>query len=292
MTFIMYIPGIRNILPDSWYVKCQYRYRMGKKLNLKDPKEFSEKIQWLKLYYHKPEYKIMSDKYAAKTWIVDRLKEEFSEAEKYIPKTYGCWGSFDEIDFTKLPDKFVLKMNHDSGTVLLVTDKKEFDIIKAKKHLETAMKKKYYWLAREWCYKNITPCIFAEEYLGENLTDYKFHCFDKARFVQVISDRHINKKNNMYTLPEWVFEPTNIDASGGFKVGPDIFPRPEKLDEMIRICERLSSDVPYLRVDLYYINNNIYIGELTAYPAAGYIASFPDRSTEFGGWINLPKDKK
>ena len=146
-----------RIVPDDLYLKIFFRVRTGKKLDIKNPKTFNEKLQWLKLYNRKKEYTLMSDKYAVRSWIENRLSAFGLQTGKYLPSLYGVYKEFDEIDFAKLPDSFVLKTNHDSGTVILVKNKSELDIRAARKLLTRNLKRNYYWYGREWGYKNISP---------------------------------------------------------------------------------------------------------------------------------------
>ncbi|MDR1379495.1 MAG: hypothetical protein LBJ36_10655 [Synergistaceae bacterium] len=265
---------------------------MGKKLDLKHPKTliFNEKIQWLKLYNRKPEYTQMADKCAARKWICRELSERgYEYPDSFLPAVYGKWDCFDAIDFSNLPDSFVLKTNHDSGTVVLVPDKSKFDAKAARKKLTKSLAINYYKHGREYVYRDIKPCVFAEEYLGYNINDYKFFCFDgKVRAIEVDFDRLIEHKRNVYTS-DWNFVPLQIR----YPNDPNhIIPRPEVLSEMIKIAEILSQGLPFLRVDLYNVLGRIYIGELTFYPASGCSLFYPDSYNEiFGGWIKLPDTK-
>jgi hypothetical protein len=273
-------------LSDEEYIRRQYRYVTGKTLNLTNPRTFNEKLQWLKLYNRKPEQTIMADKYAAREWITDRLcSEGYDKPENYLPKLYGKYASFDEIDFDALPDRFVLKTNHDSGGVVLVADKSKMDKAAARDKLTRSLNRNYYWMGREWPYKDIKPCIIAEEHLGDNISDYKFFCFNgQLRYIQVIFDRFIQHKMNFYT-PEWKY----IPLEGEYPTFPNItVDKPEKLSELIKISEILSKDIPFLRVDFYYIRNEIIIGELTLTPTNGHAHFNPESYGEmFGDWIEL-----
>jgi hypothetical protein len=268
----------------------RFRLRTWKKLDLKHPKTFNEKIQWLKLYDRKPEYTQMADKYAAREWICRKLSEKgYENPGRFLPAVYGKWDRFDEIDFSSLPSSFVLKTNHDSGTVILVHDKLKFDAEAARKRLTKRLAINYYKYGREYPYKDIKPCIFAEEYLGDNIDDYKFFCFDgEVRVIQVDFDRFLKHRRNIYT-PEWKFMPLQIL----YPNDPNhIISRPEDLTEMIKFAEILSCGLPHLRVDLYNVFGRIYIGELTFYHESGYAPFRPDSYNEtFGEWITLPETK-
>jgi hypothetical protein len=272
-------------LPDPLYLRLRFRLRTGKKLDLKCPKTFNEKIQWLKLYNRRPEYTQMADKYAARMWICRRLREKgYENPEVFLPVLYGKWSCFDEIDFSNLPNSFVLKTNHDSGTVILVPDKSKLDAEAARKKLTKRLAVNYYKHGREYPYRGIKPCIIAEEYLGDNINGYKFFCFGReVRAINVYFDQF--SRCNYYT-PNWQLLPLRTLYPNDPSI---IIPRPENLAEMIKIAEILSYGIPHLRVDFYNVFGRIYIGELTFYHGSGYTPFYPDFYNEtFGEWIKLP----
>ena len=191
------------IIPDKIYVKEMYRAWMGKDLNLKDPKSFTEKIQWLKLYGRKPEYTTMVDKYAVKKYIAERIGEE------YIIPTLGVWDRPEDIDFESLPDKFVLKTCHGGGGagIVICKNKSTFDRNAAIKRLKKSMKSNIYRYYREWPYKNVPRRIIAEQYMEdsnmEELRDYKFYCFNgKPTYCQVIANRSSHETIDFFDM-EW-----------------------------------------------------------------------------------------
>ena len=163
-------------IPDKIYLKIKYRISTGRRLNLENPLRFNEKMQWLKLYNRNPIFTTMVDKYSVKAYVAGRSDS------KYITKVYGKWNRFDEIDFSLLPPKFVLKCNHDCGSVIICRDKSKLDMEKAKRFLDSSLKRNYFWRSREWPYKNVKPCIFAEELMEDknnpNLSVYKIFCFN------------------------------------------------------------------------------------------------------------------
>lgn len=150
-----------KVLPDKMYLKICYKLATGKKLDLKNPQTFNEKLQWLKLYDRKPEYTRMVDKYEAKKYVAEKIGEE------YIIPTLGVWDHFDEIDFDSLPDQFVLKCTHDSGGLVIVRDKAKLDKVAAKQKIEKSLKRNYYYSGREWPYKDVKPRIIAEKYMED-----------------------------------------------------------------------------------------------------------------------------
>lgn len=253
--------GYLKWMDDETYTKLMYRGATGKKLNLENPKLFNEKIQWLKLNNHNPDYVQMVDKHLAKKYVADKIG-----AEHVIPE-YGVWDSFDDIDFSKLPDRFVLKCNHDCGGYVIVEDKNAMDIPAAKAKLEKCLSRNYYWVNREWLYKDIKPKILAEKLMRDdetenNLTDYKFFCFDGVpRYVYTVRDRQSNGSSlHRFYNTDWELQDLDLDHRGEKKVAEK---RPECLDEMLRIASVLSEGIKHVRVDLYLINGEIYFGELT-----------------------------
>jgi len=287
LMYLLYIPVIRNVCPDSWYVRCQYRYKMGKKLNLKDPRTFNEKIQWLKLNDRDPVYTKMSDKCQARTFVSDRL------GENYLIPLIGEYDDFDDIDFTKFPQQFVIKCSHDSGSVVIVKDKDTMDVDAVKKKICKALRRNYFWIGREWAYKNIEPKIIVEKYLedesGVELKDYKIFCFGGVpKFIQVDFDRFTNHRRNIYS-PKWEY----MAFTSMYPTDQDVHvPRPENLDEMLSVAETLSAGVPHVRVDLYSIGSDIKFGELTFYHGSGVEKYDPEEwDGTLGGWIDLDVKK-
>ncbi len=273
---------IGPILPDKLYLKLQFRARMGKKLNLKDPKTFNEKLQWLKLYDRKPEYTVMVDKYLVKKYVADKIGEE------YIIPTIGVWDSADEIDFDKLPEQFVLKCNHNSGDVIICTDKSKLDIVETKEKLYKALKRDFYLAGREWPYKNVPRKIIAEKFMGgdsdEGLSDYKLMCFNgKVRCSFVCSERAEGLKVTFFDN-DWMRLPFERHYPASNKE----IAKPVNFSKMIELAEILSKDIPFVRVDFYEIKGKIYFGELTLYPGCGFEEFTPEEWDEkLGSWIIL-----
>ena len=207
--YVRATPFLRFI-PDKYYLKKWYKFKTGKELNLKNPQSFNEKLQWLKLYDRNPNYSKMVDKYEVRQYIKKKIGEEH-----LIPLVGGPWKNFEDIDFTKLPDQFVLKCTHDSGSVEICKNKKEFDIEKVRKKFNYTLKRNYYYYGREWPYKNVKPRIIAEKYLlddsGIEPKDYKIFNFNgEPRIIQVDLDRFANHRHNYYTT-KWEFLDVYID---------------------------------------------------------------------------------
>ena len=254
-------------IPDEKYIKIKYKLEMNQKFNLKEPRTFNEKLQWLKLYERKPEYTKMVDKYEAKKYVANII------GKKYIIPTLGVWDKFEDIDFTKLPNQFVLKPTHASGNVFICKNKDEIDYKKLKKTVQKWLKRNYYLVHREWPYKNVKPRIIAEEYMEDQigeLIDYKVYAFNgQCDYVMVCFDRIKGETKFIYYDRNW-----NIKkefSKDGIKYGDTIkIEKPKNLGKMFEFAEILSKNIPFVRVDFYESNGNLYLGELTFYPSAGF----------------------
>lgn len=267
--------AIGRILPstpkwDARYLKLLYNVKTGDKLNIDNPQTLNEKLQWLKIHDRKPIYTKMVDKYEVRKIIADRIGEE------YLIPLLGVWNSFDEIDFDKLPDQFVLKCTHDSGGLCICTDKSKFDKVAARKKINHCMKRNYYLNTREWPYKDVKPRIIAEAYMvdesGWELKDYKIFCFNgRPDYVEVDFNRTIKHKLNPYDF-DW--NPLNFCDSSKNDYSANI-PKPKRLMEMKAIAAEMSKGMDFLRVDFYSIDDKIYVGELTLCPGSGFIAFDP-----------------
>ncbi len=272
------------IKDDELYLKLRYYFRFHRLLNLDNPQTFNEKLQWLKLHDRKPEYSQMVDKYEAKKYVAGIIGEE------YIIPTLGIWERAEDIDFDSLPAQFVLKCTHDSGGIIICKDKSKLDLQAAKAKLAKYLKRQYFTQNREWAYKNVKPRIIAEQYMedesGSDLMDYKIFCFDgKAKIIQVDYDRFTNHTRNLYST-NWEY----IEATICYPTNPEHqIPKPEKLDEMLALAEKLSKGIPHLRIDFYYINNKIYFGELTFYHGSGMERFVPEEfGKTMGEYLKLP----
>lgn len=286
------IQNLFGWLPDKTYLQLLYRFKMGHRLDLNHPKTFTEKIQWLKLYNRRPEYTLMVDKYAVKKYVADII------GEKYIIPTLGVWDKPEDIDWDALPNEFVLKTTHGggSGGVVICKDKKTFDRNKAILTLRDSMNSDIYRSLREWPYKDVKKRVLAEKYMAPkdmvnnpiyDLSDYKFFCFNgEPKYCQVIRDRHSKESIDFYDM-NWrhqEFVGLNPIASNG--INP--VPRPLLLDDMICICHKLSENMKFVRIDMYVIDNRIYFGEITFYPASGMGLFNPDKwNEELGNLISL-----
>lgn len=270
------------LLSDKTYLKLIFPIYTGYLLNLKHPTTFNQKLQWLKLYYRRPEMTQMVDKAEAKVYAKQYIDE------KYIIKTLGVWDSFEEIDFNKLPNSFVLKTTHDQGGVIIVKDKQSFDKAKARTKLNKHLKRKHFYLSREWPYKNVPPRIMAEELLSDDsaLLDYKFYCFHGEPKVMYISyDYYMD-------IFDMDFKKLPIERRR-YKNSHTDYTMPDNWELMIDLAKIISEDFPHIRVDFYNIKGKVYLGEMTFFQGGGLMPFYPQHwDTTFGSWIDLDAVKQ
>lgn len=230
----------------------------------------------------------MVDKYEVKKIVAEKIGEE------YIIPTIGVWSEFEEIDFNILPSQFVLKCTHDSGGIVIVRDKNKLDIKVAKKIINQSLKTNYFWQGREWPYKNVKPRIIAEKYMEDNdvddLIDYKFYCVDgKEKFLYVSQGMENHETARISFLKtDWQFAPFKRSDYKSFEKLPK---KPSQYKKMLQIARILSEDIPFLRVDLYQIQNQIYFSELTFSPCSGHMPFMPAEWDEkMGKLIKIPSN--
>lgn len=281
--------GSYNHWDDKKYLKRLFKANMGSELDLNNPKTFNEKLQWLKLYDRKSIYTAMVDKYEAKNYIGGIIGEE------HIIPTIGVWDKFEDIDFDKLPDQFVLKTTHDSGGVVICKDKNTLDVNAASKKLKKSLKRNYFMNGREWPYKDVKPRIIAEEYLSaleeEGLVEYKIFCFNGEAKIVLVCKGEAHGAGRTNDFMDRDFNRIPVKSLNPIS-SPDPV-RPEQLDKIIDIAEKLSSGIPQLRVDTYIANGKIYVGELTFFHNGGMCKFEPEEwDYTFGSWIKLPVEEK
>lgn len=304
--------GLR-LLPDKTYIQLNFVRRMGRFPNLKNPKTYNEKLQWLKLYDRRPEYTTIVDKYEAKRYVADHIGEE------YVIPVLGVWNKFEDIDFESLPNQFVLKCTHDSGGLIICRDKSKLDLDIAKAKINASLNENYYYQGREWPYKNVKPRIIAETYITDNnmpqesvdkpygyvlvsdlqkkhgLLDYKFMCFDgvvRALFLDIgvigNGEGHAEEYyRNVYDRDGKLLPVRETRNNYPFPVQ-----LPENFSKMVEIAETLSKGMPHIRVDLYrFSTGEIKVGELTFFHGSGFSNIFdpPEWDIIFGDWIKLPE---
>lgn len=285
--------GFFHWLPDKPCLCLLYWARMGSRLNLKNPRTFNEKLQWLKLYNRRPEYTTMVDKYEVKAYVASVIGEE------YIIPTLGVWDRFEDIDFDALPDRFVLKCTHDSGGLVIVRDKSQLDRKAAKSKIERSLQNDYYLHGREWPYKNIKPRIIAEQYMSDggdqtdigDLTDYKCMCFHgNVENIFTMSERY-SESGLKLTVFDKDWNRLSLGRNGSRS--KEEIARPKNLEKMILLAEKLSQGIPFLRVDFYEVAGKLYFGELTFFPASGMKHFSPESwDLELGQLIDLRQLKE
>ena len=278
---------ISPLVSDERYIKWFYYLVFGKRINLDNPTTYSEKLQWLKLHDKRAIYTELVDKYRSRFY-TERL---LGNQDNLIP-LLGVWDSFNEIDFDKLPQQFVLKTNHDSQGVIVCKDKSTFDKEAARKKLTKCLRRNYYWASREYPYKDVPRKIIAEKYMVDNrygeLRDYKFFCFNgKCDFFFIATGRSTGNvmfdffDRNLKTIP----------VIQGHPHAPQLPDIPDNIEEMIAMAEKLGAGFPQIRIDLYNIEGKIYVGEYTIFHFGGLMPFEPDSYDEtFGKFIQLPKE--
>lgn len=260
-----------NKLSDEELIKKKYKEFFAKDANLENPKLFTEKLQWLKLNDRRDLYTICADKYLVRNYVEEKIGSKYLIPLIFMTKNYK------DINQFKLPDyPVIVKTTHDSGGTFIIQDKKTFNFKGLQKELAQRLKNNFYYINREWEYKNIKPRIVVEKLLKDNsgnkqLNDYKIYCFHgKPMFIQTIFDRGIETKEDWYNR-EW--ELLDVYYFSPIKKNVE---KPKVLEELLSIAEKLSQDFPYVRVDLYVTNNQIYFGELTFRPYGGFMKFIPE----------------
>lgn len=281
--------GILDWVPDDIYAKALYRLSTGRKCNLRHPVGYNEKLQWLKLHDRKPEYASMVDKYDVRSYIAETI------GEQYLIPCLGVYDSVDDIDYDSLPDQFVLKCTHDSGSVEICTDKASFDFNGACERLRAGCKRNYYSTYREWPYKTIKPRIIAEKYMiddvSADLQDYKIMCFmGKAEIIELHENRFVEGKSHTQTFYDRDWNVLDL-SQPGWIISDAPSPRPTELDELLRLSEILAKDMYHIRADWYVANGQIYFGEITFYDGSGFVPFDTMEMEKFlGDKIKLPVD--
>lgn len=272
---------IQKVLPDKWFYNIEFYAHLGYKINWKNPQTYNEKLHWLKLNDRQEWYKDILDKEEVKKYISMKV------GEKYINKTIQIYNDFDEINFMTLPNEYVIKTTHDSGSVYIKRKGDIVNISDLKKRFNKSMKKNYFTEHREWGYKKIKPRIIIEElFLVDDKIpkDYKIFCFDgEPKFFFIASDRGISTKFDFFDI-NW----NKIPVQQYYPNSNYKFEKLKNWDEVIHIVKEISKEFKHVRVDLYTDENRIKIGELTLYHFGG-IKKFnpPEYDKIFGEYIKL-----
>ncbi len=274
--------GLLNFLPDKLLISIQFRLLLCRRMNWDAPKTYNEKLNWLKLNDNSENYSKYVDKYAVRSYIEETIGAE------YLVPLLGVWPSFDEIDWNSLPDSFVLKCNHGSHCSIICTDKKSLDLSGARSRFNSWMKRNWYWLYREKPYKAIVPCIIAEKFIGVDEVvpeDYKVFCYDGVpKLIRVDVGRYSDNVTYNYYDVDW--KRSDLQFT---KISDEPTPRPECLEEMLRLSGVLANAFRHVRVDWYVVGGKLYFGEMTFYNAAGYDPDFIryEDDLQFGRYLNL-----
>ena len=283
--------GMYDNMPDEQYLGRKFKSCMGKPLNLEAPKTFNEKLQWLKLYDRRPEYTVMVDKYKVREYIKEKLGEE------YLIPLVGVWDNPDEIEFDLLPDRFVLKCNHNSGLGMFICkDKSKLtsrDIKRIRKNLARGLAQDYYLTGREWPYKGVSRKIVCEKYMEDastsELRDYKIYTFNgQAKLCM------INQERGIHTRADYFDKDFNrLDFTWGYDHADALPEKPKNYEMMYRLAEKLAIGTAELRVDFYEVNGQVYFGELTFFDGSGFDKIEPvEWDYKLGEWVDLPMDKE
>ena len=282
---ILSVKGWKMGMQHEQFLERSYRIHMGKELNLQNPVDYTEKLQWLKLYDHRPEYTVMVDKYAVKEYVSGKIGRE------YVIPLLGVWERAEDIDFDALPERFVLKTTHDSGSYVVCKDKSKLDISGARKRMAKFLKRKYYDCNREWPYKNVPPRIIAEAYMEDSkygeLRDYKFFTFGGQPKVLYIAQGRGATGETVADFFDMDFNhlPFTIDHDMA-TVPPE---KPENFELMKELAAKLSEGTPQLRVDFYEVDGKVYFGEMTFFHCSGMAGFHPEEwDRTFGDWVVLP----
>ncbi len=269
-----------KFLPQAYYVKYYYEYYNGKRLNYENPVEFNQKISWYKVFYKNPLLTKLADKYAVREYVKEKIGEE------YLNECIGVYNSPNEINWDELPNKFVVKAVHSCNFNLIVPNKSKVNIKKANLRMRKwLMKNQYYRGGLEWAYKNIKPRLIIERFMSDertnDLIDYKFYCFNgEPKFLAAQSDK---KGKHFYDL-NW-----NENAFGWRKKYEGYINKPEHLEKMKEAAIKLADKLPFVRVDLYYVNSKVIFGEMTFYPTDARDPFYPEKyNTIAGDYFTLP----
>lgn len=273
---------IERLQSDEVFIRKKYKKAFGQDLDLDNPKTFNEKLQWLKLYYRDPKMAICADKYEVRNYLSEK------GFGNLLNTLHGAYEKTEDVDFSKLPDRFIMKASHGSGWNIVCNSKSEFNWSGWSKVMDSWLKQNLYVYGREWVYKEIKPRILCEKYFEVNngtLFDYKFFCFNgKVVFIQ--ANENLGKRMfvDLYDI-EWNL--MNVKKHF-YKNTYNKIPKPKKLPKMIEIAENLSKPFPFVRIDLYDVNGNIVFGEYTFFPSSGFKGFEPKEfDIELGEKLNL-----
>lgn len=269
-------------MPDKLFLEAQFVRSMGKALDLKHPQTYNEKLQWLKLYDRNPEYHKLVDKFEVKDIVAARIGAD------YVIPTLGIWNKAEEIDWERLPQSFVLKCTHDSGSTIICYDKEEFNRQEAKEKLNAFLKRDFYKRMREWVYKSVKPRIIAEPLLQGEINDYKFFCFDGRPELMFVATDRAAEEETKFDFFDMQYH--HLDIRNGHPNAAVAPSKPLRFEEMKALAAKLSKGIPHVRMDFYEIDGKIYFGEYTFYHWSGLVPFEPESADKWiGDFIKLPK---
>ena len=280
-----------HTMPDKPLLSLYFRRKFHRKLDWENPQTFSEKIQWLKIYGRTPVNRVMCDKYLVKDYIKCKI------GEQYVIPLLGVWDRPEDIDFSKLPEKFVIKCNHNSGTGMYICrDKSKLNEEAIRRNLRKGLKEDYYIDSRDYCYKDIPRKIIAESYMEDaetkELRDYKFFCFDGEPKALFIASGRLQGEDSV-TFDFFDMDYNHLPFTNGHpnaKVQPK---KPKCFEEMKQLAAQLSKGMPHVRVDFYEVNGHVYFGEFTFSHWSGFMPFKPEVwDYTFGSWLKLPERKE
>lgn len=275
-----------NWMTDRFHLEMNYLFTKREHLDLDKPRTFNEKLQWLKIYDRNPLYTKLVDKYLVKDWVKEKIGQE------YVIPTLAKYNRADEINLDELPEQFVLKCNHDSGSVIICKDKSKFDFNAAKMKLTKCLETDTSSFFCEWAYRNVPRCIIAEPFMKEeghdDLMDYKFFCFGGVPKIMYMSRDHATQATTDFFDMDFNHLPIRMQAPPS-KVLPE---KPQQFEKLKELASVLSQGIPQVRVDFYVINDRIYFGEMTFYHCGGMVAvQPPEWNVKMGDMICLPEKK-
>lgn len=279
-----------KLLPDKLYLQLLYYKHFRKFIDFNSPQSFNEKLQWLKLNDRQPIYTTIVDKLKMKDWVKSIVGDGYT-----IP-TLGVWNKPEDIEYEKLPNQFVLKWNHDSGSIVICKDKNHFDMTEAINKLQHGAHFNGFWYGREWPYLNVPPKVFAEPYMEDSAThelrDYKVFTFNgDVKLLLIASERQkpgVDTKFDFYDMNLNHIDMRNQHENAAISPEP-----PQTFPVMKELAKKISKNFIHLRVDFYEVDGKVYIGELTLYHGSGLMTFSPNKWYKvLGDWIDLKRCNK
>ena len=271
----------RERVPARVAIEDMYFEAFGRRPDLRHPRRFSEKLQWQKLHDHNPLYHTLADKAEVKSYVEEKIGRE------HVIPTLGVWNSVEEINWKALPERFVLKCTHDSGSSVICNDKASLDKSAVCAKLSAALRRNYYRRFYEWSYKGLRPRIIAEQYMGDDIADYKFFCFDGKPEVMFVATQRNSAEETKFDFFDMSYR--HLDFCNGHPNAESCPPMPASFEEMKTLAAMLSEGMAQVRVDFYEIDGKIYFGEYTFYHWSGFMPYEPDSADEWmGDFYKIP----